>query len=483
MKTHLLKSFIVVWFCFLITNTAGIYAANISFDPAVTFDAGSGTKAVEFFDLNNDGNLDMVTANTYAGNVGIHLGDGLGGFGDMSTFGVGTFPMHLAFADLNEDGDIDIITANYLDASLSVLFGNGDGTFQPAADRSLKNNPLDYSEIGDGPTFLAVGDLNKDGHLDVVSAIFDDGVIAVLFGDGSGNLTAPTFYTTSSGPIAVAIADLNNDDKLDICVVCTSYALIQVFEGDGLGDFEEQANITVGGHPRLFAVQDLNGDGDLDLAIASYDDNRVYVVEGNGDGTFELPVGYAVGNSPFGIAVADLNGDGFPDIAVTNSLDYDVSVILNDGIGGFGPATDFPVGAQPIYLAIADLNGDIKPDIAVANFDDSTVSILFNTSSFFSEEQIVAIQEFFDEAVNGGTLNGAGSGSSADGRLGALRNMLEEAALLINAGDIAGACQQITDAYKRTDGQPKPPDFVQGSDAIELALMLLDLLDDLKCSP
>jgi len=51
MKTHLLKSFIVVWFCFLITNTAGIYAANISFDPAVTFDAGSGTKAVDFFDL------------------------------------------------------------------------------------------------------------------------------------------------------------------------------------------------------------------------------------------------------------------------------------------------------------------------------------------------------------------------------------------------------------------------------------------------
>jgi hypothetical protein len=92
------------------------------------------------------------------------------------------------------------------------------------------------------------------------------------------------------------------------------------------------------------------------------------------------------------------------------------------------------------------------------------------------------ILDFFDDAVAKGELKGSGPGRSAEGRLKALRNMLEEAEALIQQGDIKEACGQLRQAYLRTDGEPRPPDFVEGPAAGELAQMILDLMDDLGCS-
>jgi hypothetical protein len=87
----------------------------------------------------------------------------------------------------------------------------------------------------------------------------------------------------------------------------------------------------------------------------------------------------------------------------------------------------------------------------------------------------------FDGWVDAGTLAGAGPGRSADGRIGALRNMLVEAGNLLEAGDLAGACSQLWDAYLRTDGDPQPPDFVSGSSASLLADIILQLRNELGC--
>jgi hypothetical protein len=98
------------------------------------------------------------------------------------------------------------------------------------------------------------------------------------------------------------------------------------------------------------------------------------------------------------------------------------------------------------------------------------------------EEKIQEILDFFDEAVAKGELKGSGPGRSAEERLKALRNMLDEAKALIQQGGIKEACGQLRQAYLRTDGEPRPPDFVEGPAAGELAQMILDLMDDLGCS-
>jgi len=59
--------------------------------------------------------------------------------------------------------------------------------------------------------------------------------------------------------------------------------------------------------------------------------------------------------------------------------------------------------------------------------------------------------------------------------------MIEAAGDLVEDGLLADACQQLGDAYKKTDGEDNPPDFVTGSAAADLAGTILDLMDSLGC--
>jgi hypothetical protein len=97
------------------------------------------------------------------------------------------------------------------------------------------------------------------------------------------------------------------------------------------------------------------------------------------------------------------------------------------------------------------------------------------------DEQVVAILEFFDDAVQSETLVGDGPGKSAAGRLSALYNMLDAVGDLIASGLDADACDQAHDVLKRTDGVFPPPDFVAGDAAEELAMQISDLRDTLGC--
>ena len=96
-------------------------------------------------------------------------------------------------------------------------------------------------------------------------------------------------------------------------------------------------------------------------------------------------------------------------------------------------------------------------------------------------QQIMNILVFMDEAVDSGSLVGDGPGNSASGRLEALRNMIEAAGDLIEAGEIEEACGQLEAAHKKCDGSLKPPDFVAGDAASTLAGMIKDLMDSLGC--
>jgi len=96
-------------------------------------------------------------------------------------------------------------------------------------------------------------------------------------------------------------------------------------------------------------------------------------------------------------------------------------------------------------------------------------------------ELIAEILAYFNDAVADGTLVGSGPGNSAAGRLNALQNMIESAQDLIEAGDFAGACTQLLAAHGKTDGEARPPDFVQGEAAIELAALIMDLYARLGC--
>ena len=73
---------------------------------------------------------------------------------------------------------------------------------------------------------LAAGDFNGDGKVDLV--VSNDAVnpgmatVSILLGNGDGTFRAPVSYLTGSGAAYVAVGDFNGDGKLDVAAVASS---------------------------------------------------------------------------------------------------------------------------------------------------------------------------------------------------------------------------------------------------------------------
>jgi PBP1b-binding outer membrane lipoprotein LpoB len=81
----------------------------------------NGWTAVTTADMNGDGKLDVVVANSGGNNVAVLLGDGSGTFGAPALFPVNVTPLDVAVGDFNGDGKPDIATVGYNDDTYGVL--------------------------------------------------------------------------------------------------------------------------------------------------------------------------------------------------------------------------------------------------------------------------------------------------------------------------------------------------------------------------
>jgi hypothetical protein len=105
--------------------------------------------------------------------------------------------------DLNKDGNLDVVTANSgTPRGVNILMGNGDGTFKAPSFRAIAT-----------PQSSQLRDVNGDGNLDLIVAT--SGLLDVLLGNGNGTFQ-PTKTFAASGHGSLAVADLNGDGMLDI---------------------------------------------------------------------------------------------------------------------------------------------------------------------------------------------------------------------------------------------------------------------------
>src|SRR5215831_7355392 len=298
---------------------------------------------------------------------------------------------------------------------------------------SITNYPT-----GINPSSVAIGDLNGDGRLDLVTAnIGGDplgtptpaGTVSVLLGNGGGTFSAATPYPTGSVlPSSVAIGDLNGDGRLDLAVAnygspssSVPAGTVSVFLGTSNGTFSAATQYPTGtGLPgaQSVAIGDLNGDGRLDLVVADVSHSIAVLLGQAGGGFLTLtPRVLSALNNPSSVALGDLNGDGRLDLAIAPySVDpsnpsfdtHGVLVFLGNGDGSFGSQSTYTTGTNPDAVAMGDLNGDGRLDLAVANAGSNTVSVLLgNGTGGFSAATPYATGTNPD-AVAIGDLNGDG---------------------------------------------------------------------------
>jgi len=354
-----------------------------TFTPVVNYDLGNNGSpaAVVAADLNGDGQLDLLTANYYSSTVGVLLGTGTGRFGGAALFstGTGSYPSSLAVADVNGDGHLDVLTANSLLHTVGVLLGTGTGALTSRTAYSTGDTS--------NPRCLAVADVNGDGYLDVLTANTGSNTVGVLLSTGTGSFGAVATYATGplSGPLSLAVADVNGDGHPDVLTANSTADAVGVLLGTSNGGFGAVTPYAVGANSRPFAVAvaDVNGDGQLDVLTANSGTGTAGVLLGTGTGRFDAVRTYSTGpaSQPLGLAVADMNGDGYPDLLAATASSPTVCLLLGTGTGRFGGASTYSAGpnSYPHNLTAADVNGDGKLDLLTANSGNNTAGVLLST--------------------------------------------------------------------------------------------------------
>ena len=344
----------------------------------------------------------------------VYLNDGTGKFPTKRDFGTGSDKTKsVAVGDMDGDGHLDILVGN--DGLQSVVYLN-DGAGSSLTP-SLFNHGASLNKS------VAVGDMDSDGDLDIVAgvghAVSKPGVNRVYLNDGTGTFTENWRFGTSQDDTStdsVALGDMDGDGDLDIVAgnsvagISGKNAYLNVYLNKGAGNFPAGPSLDSGPDRNYsVAVGDMDGDGDLDIAAGnSGHQNMVYLNDGTGTFTTTIPFGPITGTTD-SVAVGDMDGDGNLDI-IAGNYDQQNAVYLNDGAG------NFPTGGRNFgkaekrtdSVAVGDMDGDGDLDIIVGNNGQQNVVYLNDGAGNFATGRNFGTGSDATESVAIGDMDGDG---------------------------------------------------------------------------
>jgi hypothetical protein len=357
-------------------------------------------------DLDDDGDVDLVSANQNSNDLTLFFQQAPGIFGNplaLGGTGVTDLLSGLTAADLDGDGDMDLVSANQNGDDLTVFFQQLPGSF---------GNPLDLGGTGvtDRPSGVTAADLDADGDLDLVAANLGD------FSTGEGkNLTV--FFQLSPGSFAtdplelglpgrldtflsVEAADLDGDDDLDLVAVDAQASNLVVFPQLYSGSFSQKPFV-IGGpettNSATVKAVDLDGNGSLDLVSPNGTELTVFLQRFRDLARTPVPVG-GVGTlrTPTGVAAADLDGDADLDLVSANEFGRNLTVFFQESAGFaisplvLGRPTS---GFRPISVMAPDLDGDGDLDLTSGTIGGS-LNVFFQLSpGNYSDSPLVLISD------------------------------------------------------------------------------------------
>jgi hypothetical protein len=341
-------------------------------------------------DMNGDGNPDIIltcggTTNDKSdpkkGFVAILVGDGRGVFKlAQRLIPIGMDGLKAAVGDLNGDKRPDIVVIAHDSYTVTILLQDERGQFDVERKRTVEANNGNHPHTHD----VALGDVNGDGKLDILTTNEDDGAVSVLIGDGTGQFAAAKGSPFDAGQHpyeGLSLGDVNGDGKPDVVVPNIQGKAVSVLFGDGTGAFKAAPGspFAVGDRPGFVTLGDLTGDSKLDIVVTHDDDPIVDILRGDGVGGFRPAAGspLKLKENVWGAVVADINGDGKNDLVLGAKREH-VLILLGNGAGGFdGEPIIVPTGGKGSgNIAVGDVNRDGKLDVVTSNYESGNVSVL-----------------------------------------------------------------------------------------------------------
>jgi hypothetical protein len=210
---------------------------------------------------------------------------------DWQSTPAGHIATGLGIADINNDGWKDIVVGNGNDIQrqhLVVYYNQGDGTFPLLPD--WQSDDIDFHG------HLAVGDINKDGYIDVAVSVYlgpdgfgDPGKVKVYYNQDGQLQGEPSFISEPFYTFSCALGDADGDGDLDLGVACGEpygelfdhgrifYNVDGQFSSDNVWESTNQfgaLDVDFG---------DFDDNGYLDIVFASeYSDNYIFLADENG---------------------------------------------------------------------------------------------------------------------------------------------------------------------------------------------------------
>jgi len=363
---------------FRVTFSSGLTISAMSFAAKVDSVTATNPNSLATGDMDGDGKPDLIITHS-SQSIRIYRNNSIGNIVSFSrrvdllleapstSSGVGV-------DDLDGDGKLDIV-ASSLNASKAYLFRNtssgGEMSFASSVDFG----------IGGSARAIAIGDLDGDGKPDLAISNSSAGTVTVLRNTSTmGVLSFDEPNTISVGgsqiqPFTLAIGDIDGDGKLDVVTGNASAGTVSVLRNissSGNISFATKLDIDTPGFLTGTTLGDIDGDGKLDVLVVDQS-LKLFILRNlstSGAVNFAAKAEFTTGLFPIRIALGDIDGDGKPDVAVSNNGTNTVSIFKNNSTSGnisLATKIDLTIGALAHASVITDLTGDNLPDFAVVN--------------------------------------------------------------------------------------------------------------------